>query len=316
MPLAIRRPPFTVTPVMQEYQARIQNVLEITLSNSDVPSRLLEAMKYSTLSGGKRFRALLVYAAGLAVGAPLQRLDSVAAALECVHAYSLIHDDLPAMDDDDLRRGQATNHIKFDEATAILAGDALQTLAFELIASAKSGLTDAQSRSISLKLAQASGSAGMVGGQILDILATQTTLTREALENVHRRKTGALINAAVTCGALCADNTSKNQHQALSDYADHIGLAFQVVDDILDIEASTEQLGKQSGADQALGKSTYPALIGLDESKQLAQSLYHQAIDCINTISDNKELSIDDELNNNPLSLLKELAELVVKRSY
>jgi farnesyl diphosphate synthase len=288
--------------VMLEYQKRIQAFLDTSLDNLDVPERLRAAMRYSTLSGGKRFRALLVYASGLAVDAPLARLDTVAAALECIHAYSLIHDDLPAMDDDDLRRGQATCHIEFDEATAILAGDALQTLAFELIASPNSGLTDAQARRICLTLAQSSGQSGMVGGQILDIQATDCTLTRDDLEDVHRRKTGALINAAVICGAHCSDYTTESQLSKLSDYADNIGLAFQVVDDILDIESSTEELGKPSGSDVEKGKSTYPALIGLQQSKKLAQNLYQESIVSIAAISDNT-------------LLLKDLAKLVVERT-
>lgn len=287
--------------LMREYQTRNQTQLESALSNDDIPEHLCAAMRYSTLAGGKRFRALLVYASGLALNAPLKRLDPVAAALECIHAYSLIHDDLPAMDDDELRRGQATNHIKFDEATAILAGDALQTLAFELIASNKSGLTDKQARSISLKLAQSAGGAGMVGGQVLDILATEKNLERSALEDIHRRKTGALINAAVICGALCSDNATPEQLSALSDYANKLGLAFQVMDDVLDIESSTQELGKPSGSDQALGKSTYPALIGLSESKKLATNLYQESIVSIASISDNTRL-------------LEDLAELVVNR--
>ncbi len=303
---------------MQEYQQRVERVLAKALELRDSPPLLRNAMQYSTLSGGKRIRALLVYASGLAVDAPLTRLDSVAAALECIHAYSLIHDDLPAMDDDALRRGQPTNHIKFDEATAILAGDALQTLAFELIASEDSALDHAQVRKICLKLATSSGAAGMVGGQILDILATEKTLSREELETVHRCKTGALINAAVVCGALCSDYAQDAELQALGQYADHLGLAFQVVDDVLDIESSTEQLGKQSGADEALGKSTYPALIGLEESKILATNLYHMAIDCLATISDNSELANQVLIDKTPnkFSLLHEIAELIVTRTH
>jgi len=287
---------------MREYQARIQAVLESSLNNVEVPERLRLAMRYSTLSEGKRFRALLVYAAGLAVNAPVNRLDGVAAAIECIHAYSLIHDDLPAMDDDDLRRGQPTSHIKFDEATAILAGDALQTLAFELIADPSSGLSDKQARHISLKLAQSSGQTGMVGGQMLDIQATDRQLDRENLENVHRRKTGALINASVITGALCSDSVSEVQLSELSNYADKLGLAFQVVDDILDIESSTEELGKPSGSDIDMKKSTYPALIGLQESKKLATNLYKESIVSIASIGDNTQL-------------LEDLAELVVKRT-
>jgi len=287
---------------MLEYQERIQAFLDASLNDIDVPERLQAAMRYSTLSGGKRFRALLVYASGLAVNAPLARLDTVAAALECMHAYSLIHDDLPAMDDDELRRGLPTSHIKYDEATAILAGDALQTLAFEMVASDSSGLSDAQARNICLKLAISSGQTGMVGGQILDIQATNSQLSRSALENVHRRKTGALINAAVICGALCSDDISKSQLNSLSDYADNLGLAFQVVDDILDIESSTQELGKPSGSDVENGKSTYPALIGLQKSKKLALTLYQESIVSIATISDNT-------------SLLEDLAKLVVERT-
>ena len=287
---------------MREYQTRIQSVLESSLNNADVPERLRSAMQYSTLSNGKRFRALLVYAAGLSVNAPLSRLDHVAAAVECIHAYSLIHDDLPAMDDDNLRRGQPTNHIQFDEATAILAGDALQTLAFEIIAAPSSELSDVQARTILLKLARSSGQIGMVGGQMLDIQATDKQLSRNSLEDVHRRKTGALINASVICGALSSDSVSDQQLRELSNYADNIGLAFQVVDDILDIESSTQELGKPSGSDIEMGKSTYPSLIGLQESKKLATNLYKESIVSIASIGDNT-------------LLLEDLAELVVKRT-
>jgi len=195
-----------MTNLLREYQTRIEKVLETALNHSDTPDLLQSSMRYSTLDGGKRVRAMLVYAAGLAVNAPLSRLDAVAAALECVHSYSLIHDDLPAMDDDDLRRGKATNHKKFDEATAILAGDALQTVAFELI-NAEQTLSDKQARQLSLMLAEYAGRVGMVGGQMLDMQAVQKDLTRDELENVHRRKTGALIRASVILGATCANVT-------------------------------------------------------------------------------------------------------------
>lgn len=287
---------------MLDYQARTQATLDSALSDSDVPPRLQQAMRYSTLSSGKRIRAMLVYAAGKAVGAPMERLDCVAAAIECVHAYSLIHDDLPAMDDDDLRRGQATNHIAFDEATAILTGDALLTLAFELINQPDSCLSDSQCRQISLQLAKSSGPQGMVGGQMLDILATDKILSLAELENVHRRKTGALIACAVRCGTICSDATTTTQIAALDTFATSIGLAFQVIDDVLDIESSTEQLGKTSGADVTLGKSTYPSIIGLAESKDLAQKLYHQSIASLDAIGDNSEL-------------LKDLADVVLKRN-
>ena len=292
-----------MNPVLLEYRARNQRLLDDLLSDTEAPERLRLAMRYSTLAGGKRIRALLVYAAGLAVNAPLQRLDSVAAALECIHCYSLIHDDLPSMDDDDLRRGQATSHIEFDEATAILAGDALQTLAFELLNSGDSKLSDRQARNISHKLAVCAGGSGMVGGQMLDILATENSLDRDSLENIHRRKTGALISAAVVCGALCSETVTEQQITQLEIYAESIGLAFQVMDDILDIESSTEILGKPSGADLALGKSTYPALIGLQASKDLAQNLYQQAIASVAAIGDNTIYLVD-------------LAALVVNRNH
>jgi geranylgeranyl pyrophosphate synthase len=287
----------------KEYQTRLTGVLDQALSNGDVPARLLESMRYSTLAGGKRLRAMLVYAAGEAVNAPLDRLDPVAVALECMHSYSLIHDDLPVMDDDDLRRGQPSNHVQYDQATAILAGDALQTLAFEVLSSPDSALSDQQNRLISHKLARSSGQVGMVGGQILDLLATDKDLKLADLENIHRRKTGALISAAVVCGGLCAEQVNEDCQQKLRHYADSIGLAFQVMDDVLDIRSSTKELGKPSGADIALGKSTYPALIGLQESVDLSQNLYQQAIDTLSSIGDNTQM-------------LEDLAAMVVNRSY
>ena len=286
-----------------DYQSRIEVVLKRELTNSDIPSRLLQAMNYSTLNGGKRIRALLVYAAGEAVQAPLEQLDNIAAAIECIHSYSLIHDDLPAMDDDDLRRGKPTNHKQFDEATAILAGDALLTFAFELINNRDSNLSDTQARKISAILSESAGAIGMVGGQILDIQATGKELTQAQLEDMHRRKTGALIRAAAMCGGLCIEsgNLNKEIAEKLESYANNIGLAFQVVDDILDIEASTEELGKTSGADIDLGKVTYPSLIGLDASKQLAKNLYNESIKNIHEIGENTEL-------------LSQIAELVISR--
>lgn len=288
---------------LNSLRLRIEEVLDARLSSSDVPEPLLSAMRYATLGGGKRIRALLVYAAGIAHAAPIQALDHVAAALECIHSYSLIHDDLPAMDDDDLRRGLATTHVKFDEATAILAGDALQTRAFELICASDSKLSDAQCRSISLRLQQAAGWQGMVAGQCLDIEATGKSQTQAQLEAMHRGKTGAIIRAAVICGALCSEQTTAGDLNQLDEFAENLGLAFQVVDDVLDVESSTEVLGKQAGADAALGKSTYPALIGLEESKALATKLYHQAIASIAPMGDNS-------------ALLVEIADLVVNRRF
>ena len=288
---------------LPEYQDRVYRVLDSALSKAQTSERLISAMRYSALSSGKRLRGMLVYASGIIVSAPLERLDPLAAALECIHAYSLIHDDLPSMDDDDLRRGIATNHIEFDEATAILAGDALQALAFELINDENSTLSDSQARRINFTLAVASGARGMVGGQMLDILATQQTLTISELEKIHRAKTGDLISAAVRCGALCSEQIDNEILNKLDIYSRNIGLAFQIVDDILDIESSTETLGKTSGADRALGKATYPALIGIGESKKMVTTLYHEAIESISSISDNS-------------ALLKSLAELVVNRKH
>ena len=297
--------------LIQEYQSRAQKVLEQALKQQDIPLRLSEAMRYSALGGGKRFRALLVYGAGLYLNAPLNKLDIVSSAIECIHAYSLIHDDLPAMDDDDLRRGQATCHIKYDDATAILAGDGLLSLAFDLINHPNAPFSDKQCRLISHQLAFSSGPTGMVGGQMLDIEATgHNSITIEELENIHRRKTGALINSATLCGAYCSDNIDIETLEHLSNYANSIGLAFQVIDDILDIESTTQELGKPSGADINLQKATYPALIGLTESKQLADKLYQQAMESLSAISDNSEIS----KHNDGAILLQELADLVVNR--
>lgn len=297
--------------LIQEYQSRAQKVLEQALKQQDIPLRLSEAMRYSALGGGKRFRALLVYGAGLYLNAPLNKLDIVSSAIECVHAYSLIHDDLPAMDDDDLRRGQATCHIKYDDATAILAGDGLLSLAFDLINHPNAPFSDKQCRLISHQLAFSSGPTGMVGGQMLDIEATgHNSITIEELENIHRRKTGALINSATLCGAYCSDNIDSETLEHLSNYANSIGLAFQVIDDILDIESTTQELGKPSGADINLQKATYPALIGLTESKQLADKLYQQAMESLSAISDNSEIS----KHNDGAILLQKLADLVVNR--
>ena len=227
-------------------------------------------MRYSVLGGGKRMRPLLVYASGHLLGAPLEHLDAAAMAVELIHAYSLVHDDLPAMDDDALRRGKPTTHIAFDEATAILAGDALQTRAFGLLADAP---LPATLRVACLQtLAHASGASGMCGGQALDIDATGQQQTLAALTRMHALKTGALIRAAVRMGALCGQ-AHEPQLAQLDSFADALGLAFQVRDDILDVEASSEQLGKTAGKDQAQDKSTFPALLGMDGAKAQLREL-------------------------------------------
>ncbi|HFD79361.1 MAG TPA: (2E,6E)-farnesyl diphosphate synthase [Gammaproteobacteria bacterium] len=261
----------------------VETALERLLPSANThPATLHQAMRYAVLGGGKRIRPLLACAAGQAVGAPQQRLDVVAAALECIHAYSLIHDDLPAMDDDELRRGKPACHKAFGEAQAILAGDALQTLAFRILADADMGGLDGDRRlrMISL-LARAAGSRGMVGGQAIDLAAVGRELDIAELEDMHIHKTGALIRASVLLGALCAEQLPAAVEDALDHYGKYLGLAFQVQDDILDVTGSTEQLGKQAGADEALDKPTYPALLGLAGARERARELHQAAIDSI-----------------------------------
>ena len=247
------------------WAARTEATLEQALPSPDqAPGRLHAAMRHAVLGGGKRMRPLLVYAAGAVSGAPEAMLDAPAAAVELIHAYSLVHDDLPAMDDDDLRRGRPTVHVAFDEATAILAGDALQTRAFEVLAQAPA---DADIRLAWVQaLAGASGVAGMCGGQALDIDATGRQQSLEELARMHAWKTGALIHAAVRLGAL-AGRAAPDVVERLDGFASSLGLAFQIRDDILDVEGSSEQLGKTAGKDAAQSKSTYPALLGMDGAK-------------------------------------------------
>ncbi|HGH3373336.1 TPA: (2E,6E)-farnesyl diphosphate synthase [Kluyvera cryocrescens] len=239
---------------------------------------LVEAMQYGALLGGKRLRPFLVYATGKMFGVSTVTLDAPAAAVECIHAYSLMHDDLPAMDDDDLRRGQPTCHIKFGEASAILAGDALQTLAFSILSDAPmTEVSDRDRLAMLSELATASGVAGMCGGQALDLEAEGQQVNLEMLERIHRHKTGALIRAAVRLGALSAGEQGRNALPLLDKYAESIGLAFQVQDDILDVVGDTATLGKRQGADQQLGKSTYPALLGLEQARTKASDLIAEA---------------------------------------
>ncbi|MUK31658.1 (2E,6E)-farnesyl diphosphate synthase [Aliivibrio fischeri] len=251
---------------------------------------LTEAMKYSLLLGGKRARPYLVYITAQMLGIKAEFADSAAAAIECVHSYSLIHDDLPAMDNDDLRRGHATCHIKYDEATAILAGDALQTLAFEILANGQLS-DDAETSRIDMirVLSKASGASGMCMGQSLDLQAEGKKVDLASLERIHTNKTGALIKCAVQLGALCAGDKGKAILPQLETYADAIGLAFQVQDDILDIISDTETLGKPQGSDLELDKSTYPALLGLEGAKHKAEQLYQTAIEALNDIPYNTD---------------------------
>jgi farnesyl diphosphate synthase len=251
------------------------------------PEQLHAAMRYAVLGGGKRVRPVLVYATGAALGVEPSRLDGPACAVEMIHAYSLVHDDLPAMDDDELRRGRPTCHIAFDEATAILAGDGLLTLAFEVLATDEAMAVTAEARLLMVReLAVASGHRGMVGGQAIDIAAEGSRLPLEQLQNMHRHKTGALIRAAVRLGALTSETLTTEQTSSLDRYAEAIGLAFQIRDDILDVEADTATLGKPQGSDEARNKPTYTSLLGLEGAKQKLQTLHQQALDSLQQFSE------------------------------
>lgn len=267
--------------LIQLYSARVDAALGGLLSETAGPSELLqEALKYSLLNGGKRLRPLLVYATGQALGANLNHCDRPAMAVELIHAYSLVHDDLPAMDDDDLRRGRPTCHKAFDEATAILTGDALQTLAFEALA------CDQQPAALAMvkTLAQASGTQGMVAGQMLDLQGEGKQLSLEELQSLHSHKTGALIRAAVRMGGLAA-GASANVLATLDTYATALGLAFQVQDDLLDVKGDEATLGKKTGSDALLNKATYPSLLGIEGAEQRAQELVQQACGSLNNLS-------------------------------
>jgi geranylgeranyl pyrophosphate synthase len=264
---------------LRGYQSRVQAVLESVLPGANVsPHRLHAAQRYAVLGGGKRLRPLLVYCTGEALDIPTGALDAPAAAVELIHSYSLVHDDLPAMDDDDLRRGQPTTHRAFDEATAILAGDALQVLAFSLLARDRAAGVSFEARLKMIQiLADASGTEGMAGGQALDLSAVGRELRLEELEAMHRLKTGALIRASVLLAAACAPELTPAEWDALDAYSQDIGLAFQIQDDILDVEGSTEDLGKTIGADAARAKPTYPSVLGLEAAKTRARDLQRRA---------------------------------------
>jgi geranylgeranyl pyrophosphate synthase len=265
---------------MAAYKARIEQVLDqcLVLPDPGTP-RLREAMRYSALSGGKRLRPLLVYVTGESLGARLEELDAPAAAVELIHAYSLVHDDLPAMDDDDLRRGRPTCHRAYDEATAILVGDALQALAFAVLAQdAGAGKAQAARLIMVRILARASGTSGMAGGQAIDLVSVGQSLGIEALENMHARKTGALIQCSVLLGAIAAGVSAGEEFAALERFGADIGLAFQIQDDILDVEGNAELLGKRTGADAARMKPTYPSTAGLPGARARAFELRDRAI--------------------------------------
>jgi len=265
---------------LSDCRQRVEAALEIHLPKAEIPpQRLHHAMRYAALGEGKRVRPVLLYAAGLAADASIEQLDGPASAVEFIHAYSLIHDDLPAMDDDDLRRGRPTCHKAYDEATAILAGDALQTLAFKVLCHDKQMQASAETRLLMIEeLAQASGSRGMAGGQALDIDAVGQKIDLAQLENMHIHKTGALIRASVKLGALSAPNIDTATLKHLDRYAKCIGLAFQVRDDILDVEGDSSVIGKTQGKDAAADKPTYPSLLGLDGAREMADQLLNEAL--------------------------------------
>ena len=289
----------TLTSYQQRNNQQLNQWLE-QLPHQEQP--LIQAMKYGLLLGGKRVRPFLVYITGQMLGCKPEDLDTPASAIECIHAYSLIHDDLPAMDDDDLRRGQPTCHIKFDEATAILTGDALQPLAFTILAEGELN-PNAENQRIKMvqALAQASGAGGMCLGQALDLGAENRRVSLADLEEIHRNKTGALINCAVKLGALAAGEKGLEVLPHLERYSKAIGLAFQVQDDILDIISDTETLGKPQGSDQELNKSTYPSLLGLEGAMEKAHTLLQEALQALEAIPYNTQL-------------LEEFARYVIER--
>lgn len=285
------------------WQKHFEHQLKLQLTAYDkIPQRLYQAIQYTLFCKAKRIRPLLVYATGTCFGANIAALDRAAIAVECIHTYSLVHDDLPAMDNDDLRRGQSTCHKAFDEATAILVGDALQNRAFEILSKPDPQLIPSQQLELLHLLAHASGASGMVGGQMLDILYQQQSPTLDAIENMHALKTGALLRASILMGAIVAKCTSDQMH-ILQEFADIIGLAFQIKDDILDHEGQTAVLGKTAGSDQTQQKATALTVLTLAEAKQKNLRLLQQAYACLDHFSQNTE----------PLRIM---AEYIIHRTY
>ncbi|MFT6193762.1 MAG: farnesyl diphosphate synthase [Cognaticolwellia sp.] len=276
---------------IDDVQTRINNYLSKKLASLTLnDEKLLAAMRYGLLIGGKRMRPYLAYITGATLDAKQDDIDGVAAAIECIHAYSLLHDDLPAMDDDDLRRGQPTCHKAFDEATAILAGDSLQTLAFDIIANHKfSAAVETKRINLLRYLVNAAGYQGMCGGQALDLAATDKAISLATLEDLHSLKTGALLEASVKMAAECSNKATLYDKKQLALYAKLIGLAYQVRDDIIDITSTEEELGKPTGSDLAANKSTYPALLGLQGAQEKAENLYQQALQALATLPYNTQ---------------------------
>lgn len=282
-------------------QAQTEIILERVLPKQNrTPATLHEAMRYSTLDGGKRLRPLLVLAAAELGNSIQAACEAAMAAVECIHVYSLVHDDMPAMDNDSLRRGKPTCHVQFGEATALLTGDALQTLAFDVLSQPTDLPAQRQLRMVQV-LANASGSVGMAGGQAIDLAHVGLMMVQEDLEFMHSLKTGALIRAAVQLGGLSCSDLSDEDLQHLDEYAKKLGLAFQVIDDVLDCEADTATLGKTAGKDEDANKPTYVKLLGLAEARHYAESLVQQAIDALQPFGERAER-------------LRQLAEFVVIR--
>jgi farnesyl diphosphate synthase len=294
----------TFNPQVDAIVHHFEQALKLRLPPEEtLPATLYKAMRYSALDGGKRIRPLLVYLTGALFDLEKSQLDAPATAVEMIHVYSLVHDDLPAMDDDDLRRGKATCHKRFNEATAILVGDALQSLAFEILANDPDMHASPSQRLLLIsELARAAGHSGMVGGQMIDMDSEGRSLTLHQLMALHRRKTGALILAAVRMGYLLAEKATPLQQQSLDNYARAIGLAFQIQDDILDVEGTTEALGKPQGSDHAAGKSTYPGLMGVDGAKSEALRLQQEALSSLRQFDQRAEP-------------LRDLARFIVERA-
>jgi geranylgeranyl pyrophosphate synthase len=290
---------------LQSWQSRIESALAARLPGPEVvPARLHEAMRYSVLGGGKRIRPALLFAAAQAVGRSEDEVEGAACAIELIHVYSLVHDDLPAMDDDDLRRGRPTVHKAYDEATAVLVGDALQTLAFQVLARdpALPGSPATRLRLVEL-LAEASGSFGMAGGQAIDLAVQGQRLDLAQVEEMHSRKTGALIRVSVMMAAACAPSLDSRQHAALAGFASPIGLAFQIQDDLLDLLGDVSPLGKATGADSERSKPTHPAMIGIEASQERVRLLHSQALESLAPLGARAEL-------------LRSLADWLLARHY
>ena len=285
-------------------QARVESVLNVNMPLESIsPMRLHEAMRYSVLGGGKRVRALLAYGAGEFCGAQLNKIDLPAASVEIIHAFSLVHDDMPCMDNDDLRRGKPSTHNKYGDAMAMLVGDALQSLAFALISQEKLLNNATQKLQMLHILALASGSRGMAGGQAIDLESIGIPLTRAELEHMHIQKTGALIRAAALLGAYSADNPDEDKVKAVDHFAKSIGLAFQVVDDILDAKADTKTLGKTAGKDADQNKSTYVTILGISAAQQLVDELHANAMAALSFYGSEADL-------------LRQLANFITQRSF